>query len=68
MEDIQAMMGSRDMSEATHVATPEHAVRNLLSDLADKRAYVISHGAYKPQVEARQKTVLESFDRMLARP
>jgi hypothetical protein len=29
---------------------------------------VISHGAYKPQVEARQKTVLESFDRMLARP
>jgi NAD(P)-dependent dehydrogenase (short-subunit alcohol dehydrogenase family) len=33
MEDIQAMMGSRDMSEATHVATPEHAVRNLLSDL-----------------------------------
>jgi NAD(P)-dependent dehydrogenase (short-subunit alcohol dehydrogenase family) len=68
MEDIQAMMGSRDMSEATHVATPEHAVRNLLADLRDRRAYVISHGAYKPQVEARQKAVLESFDRMLAKP
>lgn len=68
MEDIQVMMASRDMSEATHVATPEHAVRNLLGELADKRAYVISHGAYKPQVEARQKDVLDSFDRMLVNP
>lgn len=68
MEDIQAMMASRDMSEATHVATPEHAVRNLLAELADKRAFVISHGAYRPQIEARQKAVLDSFDRMLANP
>lgn len=68
MEDIQVMMASRDMSEATHVATPEHAVRNLLSELRGKHAYVISHGAYKAQVEARQKDVLEAFDRMLANP
>jgi NAD(P)-dependent dehydrogenase (short-subunit alcohol dehydrogenase family) len=68
MEDIQVMVASRDMNEATHVATPEHAVRNLLGELRDKRAFVISHGAYKSQVEARQKEVLESFDRMLTNP
>jgi NAD(P)-dependent dehydrogenase (short-subunit alcohol dehydrogenase family) len=68
MEDIQVMMASRDMNEATHVATPEHAVRNLLGELRDKRAFVISHGAYKSQVEARQKEVLEAFDRMLTNP
>jgi NAD(P)-dependent dehydrogenase (short-subunit alcohol dehydrogenase family) len=60
MEDVQVMMASRDMNQATHVATPEHAVRNLLSELRGKQAYVISHGDYKAQVEA--------FDRMLLNP
>jgi NAD(P)-dependent dehydrogenase (short-subunit alcohol dehydrogenase family) len=68
MEDVQVMMASRDMNQATHVATPEHAVRNLLSELRGKQAYVISHGDYKAQVEARQREVLEAFDRMLLNP
>jgi len=67
-DDIQAMMASRDMKTETHVATPEYAVRNLLADLRDKRPYVISHGAYRTQIETRQGEVLASFDRMLARP
>ena len=68
MDDIQVMMASRDMKTETHVATPEHAVRNLLTELGDKRPYVISHGAYRTQIETRQQEVLASFDRMLANP
>lgn len=67
-DDIQAMMASRDMKTETHVATPEHAVRNLLTELRDKRPYVISHGSYRTQIEVRQCEVLASFDRMQAAP
>ena len=65
-DDIQAMMASATMDASTHVATAEHAVRNLLADLRDKRAYVISHDNYKAQVDARHKAVTEAIDRMLA--
>ena len=67
-DDIQAMMASRDMKTETHVATADYAARNLLSELRDKRPYVISHGSYRSQIEARQREVLDSFDRMLAKP
>jgi len=66
--DIEAMMASADMTVDNHVATAEHAVRNLLGDLRDKRPYIITHGTYKPQVEAQQREVLDAFDRMLAKP
>jgi NAD(P)-dependent dehydrogenase (short-subunit alcohol dehydrogenase family) len=66
--DIDAMMASVDMTQANHVATAEHAVRNLLADLRVNAPYIITHGAYKAQVEAQQHTVIEAFDRMLANP
>ena len=63
-DDIDAMMSSRDMKEATHVATPEHAVRNLVADLQANEPYVITHGAYRPQVEARFARIIDAFRRM----
>ena len=62
-DDISAMMSSRSMGDE-HVATPEHAVRNLLRDLADNRRYIITHGRYKSTIEERFNDILESFDRM----
>jgi len=66
--DIEAMMASADMTVDNHVSTAEHAVRNLLDELRDKRPYIITHGSYKAQVEAQQREVLHAFDRMLAKP
>jgi NAD(P)-dependent dehydrogenase (short-subunit alcohol dehydrogenase family) len=65
-DDIEAMMASRDMRETTHVATPEHAVRNLVADLRNDEPYIITHGEYRPQVEERFARVLEAFRRMEA--
>jgi NAD(P)-dependent dehydrogenase (short-subunit alcohol dehydrogenase family) len=67
-EDIQVMLATREMDSSAAVAAPEHAVRNLLTELRDNRPYVISHGDYKGVVEARQHEVLAAFDRMLASP
>jgi len=66
--DIEAMMASADMTVDNHVSTAEHAVRNLLDELRNKRPYIITHGSYKAQVEAQQREVLAAFDRMLAKP
>jgi NAD(P)-dependent dehydrogenase (short-subunit alcohol dehydrogenase family) len=66
--DIEAMMASVDMTQENHVATAEHAVRNLLAELEARQPYIITHGAYKMQVETQQRTVLAAFDRMLASP
>ncbi|MFC3172636.1 SDR family NAD(P)-dependent oxidoreductase [Novosphingobium bradum] len=65
MADVQVMMASAEIS-ADHVATPAHAVRNLLRDLASGEPYIITHGTYRAQVEARQQAVLRAFDRMAA--
>ena len=66
--DIDAMMASADMTQENHVATrgacraqPAHRIR-------EKQPYIITHGAYKAQVERRQRSVLDAFDRMLANP
>jgi NAD(P)-dependent dehydrogenase (short-subunit alcohol dehydrogenase family) len=67
-EDIDVMMASADISVETHLATAEHAVRNLLRELREKQPYIITHGTYKAQVEAQQRQVLDAFDRMLANP
>jgi NAD(P)-dependent dehydrogenase (short-subunit alcohol dehydrogenase family) len=67
-EDIDVMMASADITVETHLATAEHAVRNLLGELRDKQPYIITHGAYKAQVETQQRKVLDAFDRMLANP
>jgi NAD(P)-dependent dehydrogenase (short-subunit alcohol dehydrogenase family) len=66
MADIPAMMASAGIKEDDPVATPEHAVRNLLTELDRKSAYIITHGTYRHQVEAQQREVLAAFDRMAA--
>ena len=66
MADIEAMMASADITTQNHVLPPEAAVRNLLADLRDKQPYVITHGAYRAQVEAQQQAVLQAFHRMEA--
>jgi NAD(P)-dependent dehydrogenase (short-subunit alcohol dehydrogenase family) len=63
-DDIEAMMASRKWDATANLATPEHAIRNLLCDLRADRPYVITHGSYRPQVEDRQLEVLDTFDRM----
>lgn len=67
-DDIEAMMASAGITQENHLATAEHAVRNLLGELRENQPYIITHGAYKAQVESQQRKVLEAFDRMLANP
>ncbi|WP_370309841.1 SDR family NAD(P)-dependent oxidoreductase [Sinimarinibacterium flocculans] len=67
-DDIRAMMASAKMSPEKDVATPEHAVRNLLADLRTRQPYIITHGGYRDQIEARNTRVLEAFGRMESRP
>jgi len=66
--DIEAMMASADISVESHLASAEHAVRNLLAELRAKQPYIITHGEYRAQVEARQRRELDAFDRMRAGP
>ncbi|MFN8025587.1 MAG: SDR family NAD(P)-dependent oxidoreductase [Acidimicrobiia bacterium] len=66
-DDIEAMMGSRKMGDE-HVATAEHAVRNLLDDLVANEPYLITHGAYRAEYHARLAAIEAAFDRMEANP
>jgi len=67
-EDIRAMMAGADIDAAAHVATAEHAVRNLLADLRDGARYVITHGNYAHQVQANHDEVMQAFERLAANP
>ena len=66
-DDIDAMMSSRKVGEE-HVATAEHAVRNLLTDLVANEPYLITHGSYRAEYHARLAAVEAAFDRMEERP
>jgi NAD(P)-dependent dehydrogenase (short-subunit alcohol dehydrogenase family) len=66
--DVEAMMAGAEIDNTTHLATPEHAIRNLLEDLRAREPYIISHGEYRAQVEEHQRTILRAFERMEARP
>ncbi|MEY4160458.1 MAG: hypothetical protein RLZZ136_1079 [Pseudomonadota bacterium] len=50
------------------VATADHAVRNLLAELDAGSPYIITHGSYRHQVEAQQRTMLAAFDAMATHP
>jgi NADP-dependent 3-hydroxy acid dehydrogenase YdfG len=62
-DDIDAMMASRQVGEA-HVATAEHAVRNLLDDLLANQPYVLTHGDYRARYNLRRDALEAAFDRM----
>jgi NAD(P)-dependent dehydrogenase (short-subunit alcohol dehydrogenase family) len=65
--DIQAMMASANV-DPTAIVGAEHAVRNLLSELAVNAPYIFTHGTYRHQIEAQQQEVLAAFDRMAEKP
>lgn len=67
-DDIRAMMASAKMSPEKDVATAEYAVRNLLIDLRERHPYIITHGGYREQIEARYRLVMDAFGRMESRP
>jgi len=63
-DDIEAMLATRAWDATTNVASPEHAVRNLVRDLQADRPYLVTHGGYRGEVETRQREVRAAFDRM----
>jgi NAD(P)-dependent dehydrogenase (short-subunit alcohol dehydrogenase family) len=58
-EDIDAMMQSRQVDIAGHVATAEYATRHLLSELAQNRRYIITHGDCR-------EAIVSNFDELIA--
>jgi len=62
-DDIEAMMSSRQMGDE-HVATPAHAVRNLIADLVANEPFVITHGDYRAGYHERLAALEAAFDRM----
>jgi meso-butanediol dehydrogenase / (S,S)-butanediol dehydrogenase / diacetyl reductase len=63
--DVEAMMAHQVMGEGD-LATPEHAIRNLLTDLEAGEPYVLTHGTYRPIYEQRRAAMDAAFDRMEA--
>lgn len=63
-EDVRVMAESSDVDTAADVATAQEAVRNLLAELRTGEPYIITHGSYRHQVEARQQRVIDAFQRM----
>ena len=62
-EDIDFMLSSRNLDTAFHVATPEHATRNLLADMAADLPYIVTHGDYRNELIERNEALLAAFDR-----
>ena len=59
------MMAHQPMGDGD-LATPEHAIRNLLADLEAGEPYVITHGSSPPVYEQRRDAMDAAFDRMEA--
>jgi len=65
-EDIDAMMNSRKVDVAGHVATAEHATRHLLAELAANRRYIITHGDCRDAIAGNYAELSAAQDRALA--
>ena len=65
MGDVDAMIAHQPMGD-DDLATPEHAIRNLLADLEAGEPYVLTHGSYRPLYQARRDAIDAAFDRMEA--
>jgi NAD(P)-dependent dehydrogenase (short-subunit alcohol dehydrogenase family) len=63
--DVEAMMAHQPMGDGD-LATPEHAIRNLLTDLEAGEPYLITHGSFRPIYEHRRAAMDAAFDRMEA--
>ena len=62
-EDIDAMMASRKMQSASHVATAEHATRHVLADLAANERYIITHGEYSDNLRTSHADIMRAHAR-----
>lgn len=62
-EDIDAMMQSRKVDIAGHVATADYATRHLLDELADNRRYIITHGDCHDAITSNFDELLAAHDR-----
>jgi NAD(P)-dependent dehydrogenase (short-subunit alcohol dehydrogenase family) len=65
MGDVEAMIAHQPMGD-DDLATPEHAIRNLLADLEANEPYVLTHGSYRPLYQRRRDAIDAAFDRMEA--
>ncbi|ONH58199.1 hypothetical protein CcI49_22090 [Frankia sp. CcI49] len=65
MDDLAAMLAHRPVGEAD-VVTPEHAIRNLLTDLRDDEPYSVTHGSFRPFYVARRDAMDAALNRMEA--
>jgi NAD(P)-dependent dehydrogenase (short-subunit alcohol dehydrogenase family) len=61
--DVEAMLAHQPMGDGD-LATPEHAIRNLLADLEAREPYLITHGSFRPIYEQRHAAMDAAFDRM----
>ena len=62
-EDIDAMMASRNMEAASHVASADHATRHLLRDLMANERYIITHGEYRQSLASNFDAIMRAHDR-----
>jgi NAD(P)-dependent dehydrogenase (short-subunit alcohol dehydrogenase family) len=62
-EDVDFMLESRKIDEATHVATPEYATRHLLEELEQDNPFIVSHGQYRNELVERNNAILAAYDR-----
>jgi hypothetical protein len=62
-DDIDTMLASRQDAGDVQPVSPEFAIRNFVRDLREGRDYIITHGDYRADVEARQSVIMEAFDR-----
>ena len=63
MDDVNAMVSHQPMGD-DDLATPEHAIRNLLADLDAGEPYVITHGSFRSLYQPRRDAIDAAFDRM----
>jgi NAD(P)-dependent dehydrogenase (short-subunit alcohol dehydrogenase family) len=63
MSDVEAMLAHTPQGE-NDLATPEHAIRNLIRDLEANEPFSLTHGTYRPIWERRRDAIDAAFDRM----
>jgi NAD(P)-dependent dehydrogenase (short-subunit alcohol dehydrogenase family) len=64
-EDIDAMMNSRKIDVAGHVATAEFATRHLIDDLIANRRYIITHADSRETIRRDCEELLAANERAL---
>ena len=64
-EDIDAMMNSRKVDVAGHVATADYATRHLLAELVENRRYIITHGDCREAISGHCEELSAAHDRAL---